>query len=169
MGFDPLTMMAVSTVASAGGSILQGQQQRRAANAQAAELDMQAAQERDAAMAQAEKIRRAGRYQTAEADAGYAASGVSVDTGTPVEVGRAIRRNAEEDAYNTILTGERRGRSLNTQADQARRAGKNAAAAGIVNAASSVLSNGYSYSRWRTANQRPLAPIEERSSYGGIV
>lgn len=126
MGIETIALAALAggTVLGAAGSIAQGNQQRDLAEAQAEQAERQAAQERDAAVASAERIRRAGRRQSKEADAAYASSGVSVGVGTPVVVNEAINRDAEEDAYMTILTGKRRGRTLDEEAELHRRAGK---------------------------------------------
>jgi hypothetical protein len=149
MGWFALAAMAVGTVLQAQSQEEQGKQQQALANAQADQQDIQAAQERDAAMAQAEKIRRAGRRQASEAEAAYAASGVSVGTGTPVRVNESIYRDSEEDAFNTILTGERRGRSLNTEANLTRTSGANARSAGNTAATSSLLSGAAQYGMWK--------------------
>ncbi|HCW18832.1 hypothetical protein [Achromobacter sp.] len=149
MGWFALAAMAVGTVMQAQSQKEQGQQQQAAANAQADQIDIQAAQERDAAVAQAEKIRRAGRRQAAEAEAAYASSGVSVGTGTPVRINESIYRDSEEDAFNTILTGERRGRSLDTEAALTRRAGANARSAGNSAATGSLLSGAAQYGTWK--------------------
>lgn len=151
MGLETIALAALAggTALQAIGSIQQGNQQRQLAEAQAAQLDLQAAQERDAAIAQAEKIRRAGRSQAAQAEASYAASGVSVGTGTPVRINETITRDAEEDAYMTILTGDRRGQTLDTEAALNRRAGRNAQQAGYVGAASSVLGGASKYGMWK--------------------
>lgn len=164
MGFDTGTLIGASSVLKAGGSLIGGISQNSAANAQAAQLDQQAANERDAATAKAESIRRAARYQTAQADSAYAGSGVSVATGTPVEVGRAIRKNAETDAYNAILTGQRQASTLEAQAAQTRAAGRSSLISGGVGGLSSVLSGGQQYSKWKSAKSSSV-PVVDLSSY----
>lgn len=147
-----LTALAAGSVMQAAGAVQQGNQQRELANQQAAQLDLQAAQERDAAVAQAERIRRAGRRQQSAADAAFAASGVSVGTGTPVRVNEQIGLDAETDAYMEILTGERRGRTLDQEARATRRAGRNAQQAGYMQAGTSLLSSAANYGMWRAGN-----------------
>lgn len=141
---DPITLavsaMAAGSVLQAGSSIVQGEQEQKLANARAEMTDRQAAQERDAAVAQAEKFRRAGKRQASAADAAYAASGVSVGVGSPVRINEEIQRDAEEDAYMNILTGKRRGDTLETESRLSRQAGRNAKAAGNMGAVSSLLS-----------------------------
>ncbi len=151
MGIETIALVALAggTALQAIGSVQQGNQQRKLAEAQAAQLDQQAAQERDAALAQAEKIRRAGRSQAAQAESAYAASGVSVGIGTPVRINEQITHDAEEDAYMTILSGNRRGQTLETESGLTRRSGKNAQQAGYMGAASSVLSGAATYGKWK--------------------
>ena len=150
---DPITLavgsLAAGTVLQAGSSIVQGQQQQEMYDAQAKIAERQAAQEADAAVAQAEKFRRAGTRQAAAADAAYAASGVSVGVGTPVRVNESIQRDAEEDAYMNILTGQRRLQSGQEEAALNRRAGKNAMTAGYMGAATSLLSGAAQYGMWK--------------------
>lgn len=150
---DPITLavsaMAAGTVLQAGSSIVQGEQQQEMYDAQAKIAERQSAQEADAAVAQAEKFRRAGKRQASAADAAYAASGVSVGVGTPVRVNESIQRDAEEDAYMNILTGKRRLQSGQEEAALNRRAGKNALTAGYMGAATSLLSGAAKYGMWK--------------------
>ncbi|WP_155629869.1 hypothetical protein [Burkholderia stagnalis] len=142
MGIETAAMiaLAVGTAVSAGASIMAGQRQKQTANAQAELSRRQAAQERDAAVAQAEKIRRAAAQQQAEATTNLAAAGVSVGAGTPLRISNEIYKNAESDAYQTILSGRRAYQSGMTQAGMLEASGRNAATSGYLNAASSVLS-----------------------------
>jgi hypothetical protein len=151
MGIETIALsaLAAGTVLNMGASIVQGQQQQEAYDAQAKIAERQAAQEADAAVAQAEKFRRAGTRQAAAADAAYAASGVSVGVGTPVRVNESIQRDAEEDAYMNILTGKRRLQSGQEEAALNRRAGKDAVTAGYTGAASSLLSSAAQYGMWK--------------------
>lgn len=149
MGVFAIPLLIGATALQTIGSIQQGEAAADLANAQAQQQNLQAAQERDAAVAQAEKIRRAGRATAAQADAAFAASGVSVGEGTPVRINEQITRDAEEDAYNTILTGTRRGASLDTEAGFTRRAGRNSRTAGYFGAAGSLLQGASSYAQWR--------------------
>lgn len=170
MGLDPLTIavsaMAVGSVLEAGGAVQQGNQQRQLAEQQAAQLDMQAAQERDAAVATAERIRRAGRRQQAESDAAFAASGVSVGVGTPVRVNEQIGLDAETDAYMEILSGTRRSRTLQTEAKATRRAGRNAQEAGYMAAGTSILKSAANFGMWRYGSGTPSG-ITASSNYTG--
>lgn len=152
-----LASLAAGSALSAVGSIQQGNAANAQARAQAAQLDLQAAQERDTAVAQAEKIRRAGRSQTAAADAAFAASGVSVGEGTPVRINEAITRDAEDDAYSTILTGSRRGSTLDVESALTTQAGKNARTSGYMGAAGSLLQGASQYGQWKALSGKKAA------------
>lgn len=156
------TMLLVAAAgAQAVGAIVQGQQQQELANARAAESNYQAAQaradadaEREAAQVQADKIRKAGRYQKSEARASLAKSGVAADAGTALTVQDYVTKSAEEDALSTILTGQYRGRKLDLgamasdrEASYQRQAGDNAAMSGFLGAGKSLLSAGYEYKK----------------------
>lgn len=108
---------------SASGQIDQGQAGRAAGYAQAEQFDTEAAQVREAAKEQAEKIRRAGSIARSAARAAYGASGVSLDVGTPATVDDGIAQDAESDAYAAILSGNRQAKNLGIQAENARRQG----------------------------------------------
>ncbi|WP_088158812.1 hypothetical protein [Achromobacter xylosoxidans] len=168
MGIETIALgaLAGSSVLGAIGSIQQGNQQAQLASAQAQQMENQAAGERDAALASAERIRRAGRRAQGEAEAAYAASGVSVGTGTPVRVNEQIGLDAETDAYMAILEGDRRGRTLDYEARATRQAGRNARKSGYVSGAGSVLSAAASYGMWK-AGQIGKSPFGVSSGFSG--
>ena len=150
MAWAPLVFAAVGGVMAAKGQMDAGRAQQQAANFSADQDEIEAAQTRDAYRDQAEKIRRIGRAQASEAKAAYGASGVSIGSGTPVLINEQIDRDTESDAYNTILTGNRRADSLETQANMTRKSGASAARAGQSAATSSLLSTaGSTYSTWK--------------------
>lgn len=113
----------------------------------------QGAQEADAAMAQAEKIRKAGKAQAARANAALAASGVAIGEGTPVRINEEIYKSAEDDAYNTLLTGTRRQRSSEDQAGFLMAEGSAAKTGGYLSAGGSLLSSGANYGKWQTSQK----------------
>lgn len=150
MAWAPLVLAAVGGVMAAKGQRDAGTAQQQAANFNADQDEIEAAQTRDAYREQAEKIRRIGRAQASEAKAAYAASGVSVGSGTPVLINEQIKDDTESDAYNTILTGNRRADALEAQAALSRRSGSSMATAGQRAATSSLLSTaGSTYSTWK--------------------
>ncbi len=171
MGIETIALgaLAGSSVLGAIGSIGQGNQQAELANAQATQLDNQAAAERDSAVAAAERIRRAGGRQQAETEAAYAASGVSVGTGTPVRVNDQIGLDAETDAYMAILDGERRGRTLDYEARATRQAARNAQSAGGGGALTSILGAAGNFGMWKAGQIGSASPIKASSNLGGVT
>lgn len=134
-------MAFVGMAISAAAAIKEGRDKKHTAEMNAELMERQAAQEKDAAVAQAERIRRAGRAQQGEANAALAASGVSIGEGSAVRINEKIGQDAENDAYMTILTGDRRATSLEDRAGISRWQGNNAQTAGYMNAAASVMSS----------------------------
>ena len=171
MGIETIALgaLAGSSVLGAIGSMGQGSQQADLANAQAQQLENQAAAERDSAVASAERIRRAGRRQQAETEAAYAASGVSVGTGTPVRVNDQIGLDVETDAYTAILDGERRGRTLDYEARAARQAAKNAQSSGAGGALTSILGAAGNFGMWKAGSIGGTSPFKASSNLGGVT
>lgn len=150
MAWAPLVLAAVGGVMQAKGQMDAGRAQQQTANFNADQDEIEAAQTRQAYREQAEKIRRIGRAQASEARAAYAASGVSIGSGTPVLINEQIQNDTESDAYNTILTGNRRADALEAQAAISRRTGSSMATAGQRGATGSLLSTaGSTYSAWK--------------------
>jgi len=144
--------LIAGTVISAGAQIQAGQQRKKAANFQAAQNELDAQAEREAAQVRAEKIRKQAGRVRGEAKADLAASGVSVDAGTPLRIDQEIVRTSEEEAQQEILYGGRRGGRLEQEAQGLRMAGANAQTEGYYGAASSVLAGGATYygGGWRS-------------------
>lgn len=143
------TLLIIGAVASAGGAIYSGIQSKQAADNNAELARRQGAQEKDAAVAQAEKIRKAARAQAGAANASLAASGVAIGEGTPIRINEQIYKDSEDDAYSTLLTGTRRQNSANDQASILNSQGNAAMTSGLINAGTSVLSIGANYSKWK--------------------
>lgn len=136
-----IAMMAATAV-SAGAAIMQGQQAKKGAEVNAELQRRQGEAEKDAAVAQAEKIREAQKYAIGSANAATAASGKAIGEGSALRINETIYQNSEEDAYSTMLTGTRRQQYANDQASITLTQGRNAQTAGYLNAASSVLAGG---------------------------
>lgn len=138
MGLE-VALFAAGTAVSALGQYSGGKSAKKAANAEA---DSTIAEAR----LQATKIRRLAREYRGAAKSDYAASGVVVDEGSPLEAEREITRRSEEDALLTIVGAERRARSLRKQ-------GKAYAQAGTLGAFGSALQGGASIAAggWRKA------------------
>jgi hypothetical protein len=140
-----------------GGALLQGRSDKMNANTQAMSLDYQAGQEEEAAMQQADIIRRARDYSVARADAAYAASGVKVGVGSAAEVDRHILNDATHDVYAEILNGQKRANQLRANAKIAAAGGQAQAAQAIGQGTASALQSGYqAYSGWQSKNP-PMA------------
>lgn len=170
MSYVNAGMMAVN----AFSSVQAGKNARGAIESQATQMDFQAAREEAAALDTAKVIRRAGRRQVAQTGAAYAGAGVKVGEGTAQLVEDEITQDVEHDAFQALLTGDRRANALRTQADLARITGKSTEQAGNVNAANSVLRSGYQSmqtSGWRTngpgfSGGQQGAPVETRTIKG---
>ena len=124
---SPLTMLTMS----AGSSLMGGVAANNSAKAQAAQLNAEAAGERDAGQAQAERILRAVRREKGAARAQIAANGTALDEFS-LRNEYEIDLAGETDAAMAILTGERRARTSETQARMVRQAGRNSLMAGLL-------------------------------------
>lgn len=142
-GISATTMlMLAATAVSAGAAIMQGEQAKKTADVNAELQRRQGEADKDAAVAQAENIRKAQKYAIGSANAATAASGAAIGEGSALRINEQIYKNSESDAYSTLLTGTRRQRFANDQANITQAQGRNAQTAGYLNAASSVLSMG---------------------------
>ena len=143
-GFGLGTMGAKLSLASgllsAIGNIAEGKQGKKFYNYRADQAIADAAYERGAAQVRAGKLRKAGARQQSEVRAGYAGSGIDVNTGTPLVTAERLQRDISEDAMAELYTGERRARVLEAEAQGYRAAGANAQSAGIMGAGRSILS-----------------------------
>ncbi|MFT3720416.1 hypothetical protein [Pseudorhodoferax sp.] len=133
-------LMALQAASAAGGMV----SNLMAGNAQARQLEAQAAGERDTGVAQAERILRATRRERGAARAGIAASGTALDEFSLINE-QAIQEAGEMDAAMSILTGQRRARATQTQAAAARAEGRIGAMGSLLNGVAGV------YSGWKGA------------------
>jgi len=131
---------AAAAVVGAYSSIESGRQQKGMYERQAQAASNDAAYKKDAAKAQAEKIRRLGAAQKGEAKAALAASGVAVGEGTPLELQKNITKNSEEDALSAILGGKRASDVALDESAMLMTAGANAQSSGNLSAAGTMLS-----------------------------
>jgi hypothetical protein len=146
-----------SAIVGTTAAIYSGQVQKETAEVNAELQRREGDAAKDAAVAQAEKIRKAARAQEGQANAALAASGVAIGEGTPIVINEKINQDAEEDAYNTLLTGSRQQRTAGDQAGLTRFQGQAAANASYLNAASTVLSTGASYGQWKTSQAKKVS------------
>jgi hypothetical protein len=143
---DPITL-TVATLAAGGISAFsayqQGRTQQDFANYEAAQAEADARASKGEAKVEAERLRKAGKRATAEANASLAASGQDLASAGAIGINREITRGAEEDAYFALLGGENRAARLNAGATMSRARGSAAAQAGRLGAFSELLSAGY--------------------------
>jgi len=130
--------LLAGTAMTAVGQIQQGQQQKEMYNAQAQQTLNDAAYRSDAATAQAEKIRKAGRAQVGAANASLAGSGVKLGEGTPLEIQKNITQNSEQDALTSILNGKRITTSAQQESQLLGKAGDNAVTNSVLAAGATV-------------------------------
>lgn len=154
-GITATTVLAYAAAASAAfgvyTAIESGKAEEQTADDNAEIARRNAAQDKDAAVSQAQKIREAAARQKAAATASLAGSGVDVGTGTAVTINDEITLNSEQDAFTTILSGSRSAQSSLNQAGMFESQGNNAKTAGYMNAGSSLLSAGASIaSGWKS-------------------
>lgn len=143
-----------SSVLAASGAVMQGQQQKDMADYQAAQTDADAHAAKTAAKVEAERIRKAGRRQAAQANAALAGSGVETGEGTALRITSDITEGAEHDAYMTVINGANTASRYRAQAQADRISGNNAATAGYLGAGGSLLKAGASaYNGWKKAKQ----------------
>lgn len=152
---DPVTAIMIgSTAISTVGAIQQGQQQKAYNNFQADQANADAAAERGMGEVRAGKIRKAGIVAQGEATAGYAGAGIDTTVGSPLAVKEKLGRNVEEDALTELLTGQRRGRALDVNAQGYRAAGRNAETSSMFSAGASLLGGAAAYMNAGTARDR---------------
>jgi fermentation-respiration switch protein FrsA (DUF1100 family) len=153
-GISAASWIAVAAAAaSAAAAVYQGNVQKKTAEVNAELQRRQGEQDKDAAMAQAEKIRKAAQAAQGQANAAIAASGVAIGEGTPLRINEQIAKDSESDAYSVLLTGKRQQQAANDQAGLLQYQGKAAQTGGYLNATASLLSSGSSYNKWQNTQK----------------
>jgi hypothetical protein len=138
-----------------GTSLAGGLSEMAMRDFQADQARAEASAERDSAQQQARMIRRATRRESGAARAAMAASGTRLDEFSMINTNE-IERLGEQDAAMTILTGNRRARTAEAQADLYGRAGRNALAGSLLDGATKA------YSGWKGAK-------EPTDNFGGTM
>ncbi len=150
---DPVTLTVLTvgtTLLGAYSQVQAGKQDQAWANYQAAQGEADARAERSGAQVEAERIRKLGKKQVAEAEATFAGSGVDINSGTSLDINRDITAGAEEDASLAILGGNDRAARMDQQAAADRMGGASARRAGNINAATTLLQGAASVSKgWK--------------------
>jgi len=143
--------LLAGTALSATGTLMQGYQNQKFMEFQAAQDEQAAKAELAAADIEAQQIRKAMKSQIGAARAAYGASGVSADSGTPLVVERDITEGGESDAMLALLGGRQRSGALRAQASYGR-AGAGASMLGAgISAGGTLLQGGYQAGKgWKT-------------------
>lgn len=136
----PLALLAVAAGAQVAGGLMNGLEQRRNLQAQAAESQRQALEIERVGREEATQIRRAGRSVLGEATAQIAGSGFRVDSGSADDIRQYISQNAAQDAMNTILGAGEQAFAARTQATEQRRQSRSALMGGIFGGISGAVS-----------------------------
>jgi hypothetical protein len=156
------TIAAAIGAVGAVGSLMQGQAAKSAANAQAAANETNARladeQARDAVRRGAYdelKFRRQMSILQGEQRSALAASGVEVDTGSPLALQEASRKEGDQDAAVIRFNAEREAWGHSVQAvnyrnaaSAARASGHNAMTAGVIGAGTGLLNVAGEYSTY---------------------
>lgn len=144
---NPAAFLVASATMQAGSQIAGGITAKGNANLQAADLEHQAAVERDNALAQAEAIRRDGQRARGETVTAIAASGVQLGEGSAADAERQVMQDANTDERLALLRGEQTARQLTARAQITRRAGRDAMRAGWLGAGTSLMSSFSNYQK----------------------
>lgn len=158
---DPTTIL-VSSAIGAVGKIHEGQAKKRAAYAEADEYEYQADIALSNAQAEAKVIEREGRLQRGETLGGFAAAGVKIGEFSALDVEREVMEDAARDRAMAILSGQRVATSHRRSAAAKRRAGSDAATAGWLRGAGSLVKAGRDYvnaNNWPQPHGTPFGEL----------
>lgn len=140
MCVDPISFLTIAgTAISAGGALVEGQQQAQMADYQARAYEQQAQADQQAATFEQAQERHKQELLQSQARAAVGASGVAI-AGSPTEVLAANARQNQLDLKAIQYGSELRQNGLNTQAAISRFSGKQAVGASIFKAGSSFVS-----------------------------
>lgn len=131
--------LGTGAVAGAVGQIQQGEEAKRAAEANARMAKMAAADARYRGGVQAGQARMQGSQVVAQQQALLGASGVDTGTGTAAQMAAVTRASAEVDALTLRNNAARQAYGLEAQADEMKRQGNAAQSAARWGAAGSLL------------------------------
>lgn len=134
-----LSLLAVATAVSAGASVVQGFQAARASRANADALRADAAARQQAAKLKEAQSRRRSAQILARGRSRFAAGGVRVNVGTPLDVRADSAAQGELDARIIRFGGDVEASRLRSQADQADAQAGQALLGGIAGAGTSLL------------------------------
>jgi hypothetical protein len=148
------TALIVAAVASAGASVMAGQQQKEVYKGQAKQAEADANAAKGDAKVRAEMIGKITQQKAASARAAIAASGGSLDSASATLINTDIVKRGEMDALIGVNDGMDTASRLRASAKSLRTAGSQAAVAGVVNAGTSALSTYAGYQAGWYGNQK---------------
>ena len=120
------------TAASAFGSVMSGFQENAVYKGMAKQSELSAKTEELKGREQADKIRRSLNATLASQNAAFAARGVSLTSGTPVNIGNVSRTEAGRDIENAQFGANTTAAAERSQASQYRLTGKSAITRGFA-------------------------------------
>ena len=126
------------TALSAFGSIMGGQQDAAVYKAQARQSEMSAKTEELKGREQADRIRRSLQATLASQNAAFGARGISLNSGTPVNIGNVSRSEASRDIENAQFNSNMSAAQERAQGSQYRIMGRAARTSGYMQAASTL-------------------------------
>lgn len=131
---------AIGAAAMAKGSMDGAKSESRQLYASADQDKIQGKYAIDKSMVHAKLIRKLAKETVGAARAGYAASGVKVDSGSAMEAEREIFETSERDAEYALLTGRREFKAYQESAKGKYKAAKDAKRGGLLGGLGSALS-----------------------------
>jgi hypothetical protein len=155
MSFDPITMMMVGTGVSAFGSLMQGQSQAQSSEYNAAIQRQNAiiAQQQSQAAVEAQQRNAARTIGTMVAN--YGASGVQVDSGSPLDVLADSARMAELDKLTTQYNYQLKAMGYDQQANLADMNAQSATTSSLINAGATAV-KGYGQYQYMQNGGTPI-------------
>lgn len=143
------TAIIAAAALSATSSVMQGYQSYQYGKYQEKQAQADAAAAQGAANVQADRIRKVTQLRQSSARAALAGSGVNVNTGTALDINSDIAQRGEQDALTAILNGGYQATQINTQGKIANMQGRNALAAGLLDAGSAMAKGSSQSSKWQ--------------------
>lgn len=141
------TLLIASTAIGAAGTIYSGIAQKQAADTRAKLAERQADDALERGRQEEERSRERTSDLIGRQRAGFAASGVATDTGTPLSVQANTSGLGERDALIIRQNAEREATSLRNQASVSRSEGDNALTGSILTTGATVSGGLYDYYR----------------------
>lgn len=132
----------IGGVMGAGGALMEGDERSKALTAEAEAADKNAKLAREDAAYNAERQSMNAGQRIAQMRTGFAASGITSDSVSALEVLRMSSINAEMDRLNIVHGGEMRARNLEDRATAARIGARKAKKIGQINAFTALFGAG---------------------------